>query len=309
MRAAENARIKVINALARGFSPMTSRALANFIRGIHFAFPDTKEEIQALMVLPLRKSFDQLDADYDEYQGKVSDGSAQHMILSNLNEIRSWSVEEFTDDLHYICKDYDLPMRLSDATYNNQFGTIKVSWQSVQNPRMGESVLVHEIGHATVNYFERFHTSGPSGQKYQDTLSCLNSMQRVRHSNREGVWFHLSEDGKTHPHQFPISQYTEEDWSDLVTAMVAPEDAPNMGCFFHSQADNKYSSLKVFRSEQEEQAIEQARAQEGLKPLEHPTDLFRVLHIEKVQKGVLPPACQEALEQRGIETFSRSCEL
>ncbi len=308
---AEGVRKRVIDRFVPLFSKQTSQRLRPFVQRIHFAYPDNKNQFNFLINKNLDSEYNEIQRDFDKYKSNVQNERSKNQILARIQDIGDWSIEDFTGTLRdNVCDDYEIKEfeELQDALYEGQVGVLVISWQSVKNPRMGEGVLAHEIGHAIGNYFENNATSIQSLRRYRDTRLCLASMQPVRSSNEQEVRQYIGNSEEPQEITYQVSQYTEEDWGDLVSGAVMPTDSPNMACFLLDQEDDKYIMLNPFRTEQEERDLEKWRREDDKEgPLKHSPSMFRALHMEFLKNRDLPSSCKQALEAQLMDIFPKNC--
>lgn len=176
-------------------------------------------------------------------------------------------ISGFSDELHYetvdLCEKYT-PQPLNDSFWPFKLGSVKVSWNSIKSKHFGESVLFHELGHAISPFFQDNSLSKESSEAYNNARSCLNT----NHENGDSTL------------------YTEEDWADLVSALLMSEKR-NVGCFLLSQENGKYSDLHLTNENAEDS---------------HASELYRILQIQLYSKGSYPDECRAlVIEQSDTE--------
>ena len=293
------------NHFASRLSPQTLTGLASFLDNIHLELPADRDEMKYLIELNLRRNLSVMQEEQRKYASSDENTKNQWALANQLAFITDWSVEEFSNDAQTICQDYQLKdeqsdekFGLTDHLFNAGTRKIQVSWVSMQNPAIAEGILGHELAHAASAYLRGRYLSSQSYQKYKAARMCLNDLQTTMGHNRVEALHYIDAGETTVSDQVAISQYTEEDWADLISATALPKALPNYVCFWMSQHSNQYTNSEVFRAAEAEE--EDTR---------HAPSLFRLLHIEFAKQGELPGPCLSALENNDIALNLNKCEL
>ena len=266
------------------FSQASSRILSTEIDNISFIPPMSKEDYKKEILSEMEDERDDLLDDIKSF--KKGSGEEYEMAVS-LNMPSSPEDDSYlnekgrlTDNIHELldyCERYT-PKTLKDSYWPFKAASIYISWHSVCSKNFGEHVLYHEIGHAISSFFKGGDLSTKSTDKYYDTRACLNKNHDMEQNSREDLL------------------YTEEDWADLVTSVIAEKDGKNMACFLMSQKDNKYDSNYI-------------QLESPNKKNDHSTHFYRILQMYLFQHDEYPAECENFLATRAEPYPVANCRM
>lgn len=164
-------------------------------------------------------------------------------------------------DLRTICL-VDIPKPGGDKAYTTGGGVI-VNWGSLHDLNTGSAVLSHEFGHLlSRDIKETPMLSDKTTEIYVETMECLQKKHKTY-------------------------QQREEDFADLISAMMEGPEGNNVGCYL----PQKFSNDPIIET----------------KEMNHPQNFYRLLQVETVMRGSLPDACNRYMELAPTKADFNSC--
>jgi hypothetical protein len=244
-------------------------------------YPQTKEQFQQALKKNLqRKLQDQLKwrTEFNSIENSPNKNSIYMMSLSSLRADENSP----TSDIDSLCDDLT-PSIIPDATdyYVNRFivGPVVIS-----DPKNAKGITFHELGHKLWAYFKGSNSCATSQDWFKNARSCLLENHSDLTAPDMQKQKALLESGTT-------TKYEEEDWADMISAKVNPNN--NFACIFaRSLKSDDYKDFSLQNSNDSDV---------------HSSYLFRLLHFTYLSTGQIPEVCNEALSDQGEKANFKNC--
>jgi hypothetical protein len=192
---------------------------------------------------------------------------SDHLTSIALREAQTSLINDF----HRFCSDQEVGVRPVFDAAETTAGFILMSRESAKSRGIGRPVMAHEFGHLISGVFRQGHASEVSKGRFKDARRCLTS----KHAEPARALIHLGSES------FEESQFAEEDWADLIAHVASPENKINPWCLFYKGKREEAALQRLYQGPHEGDT--------------HSTILFRLLHMEQLNKNELPASCTRAL--------------
>ena len=280
------------------FSTNADPLLVPFFDDVTIKYPNTSDRI--------------LESIEKEIESMIKeDEIGDSTIVSDIDSVLYW--KSVDDSFFDVCSHLEDIFKINtesledsstftgDVKYRSN-GEIQVSWQSVKNPEYGEVVLAHELGHHLGNFFENRHTSVTNLRKFQKVQHCLSRNQPETRYNSPEKRKVL---GRSDPVTYPVSQFAQEDFTDLFSFLIHGKTSPNLGCFFIDDRGGyrDHDVFRPYRLDPDDGLIKY----KDLDTIRHSTDFFRMLHLEFLRQDDLPRSCQSFIAEEEIPFYPEDC--
>jgi hypothetical protein len=255
------------------FSKKSQAILNSAIDSIKFKFPKTRDQI----IHSVKSRFEALDKANSEYINKNMKRPVSMYNSEDLLEFYSysrWTAQELFKDLEEAIGKVNL-CPFEDQAYRDYFG-IEVSAASLKGPESGLFVLKHEIGHLLMNALKTSEISEESKAIFGKIGECLDKRYQEEPNYKR-------------------NHYLSEDWADLVSGSTFENESLNGACALLSKTER--DSVTKY----------EVGLNSNTDSDPHSAALFRVLHVEQLMKGKLPPKCEKALDLLSTPPDFSSC--
>lgn len=269
---------EAVNFVKRKISYSMGKTVDAKLAKVQFDLPLAKENFTTYIQNELSKN----SRDYTDDEKMI-------ISMSSLN-LQELSSKNFPfGALEGSCTDLEDNGVLYDYAVTEEMITvpsIKVSWSVLKNMDRLKSVVTHEIGHQLFAMLrgsikkEEAHTK-TSFNNVKEVLKCVSSIHKDAKSEEYTIW---DENGDYH--KVPITQYTNEDFSDQLAALVDRDNKFNMACVFMDEENSDYTNLSLVNENEDDT---------------HSSGFFRVLNIEMIRKNNLPESCS------GLDDGLKNC--
>ncbi len=264
-------------------STHTSAMLAGVFGKAEVFFPRTFAAYKSDFISGLEDDTNQYNASTQFTTSHPGASGAQAALFGVYALIGSdWTPDNYVGQQLNACDDYKLGSL--DDRANQEEAVFWASWISVKNPKLGKSVMAHEMGHIMDKAMTSGNASVESAGKYKALEDCLGSKHLEPAAAAKTAIIQAFDKSLLVTYR----QYNVEDYADQIAAIAEPDT--NLGCCLVSSSDRDDPS--VINSDATDT---------------HSSDLFRALFSEQIRKGDIPNVCKAALAEAGTTRNFRSC--
>ncbi len=270
-----------------------SQALSAFSKRISNETARSAFSSKPIVVPP--KSFEKLQKQFEKYmldevesakeENWPDEDSKRRLGFLGLAQISSESQESYDWDLEELRRKFRAN-GLEDAYFRIDAGAVRLSANVVADPKFGEGVFKHEIGHSLSHSLQNAKKSAHSQDKLKKASSCMQQ--------KHGPFFNK---GTVVTNADPLTYhegcaYHEEDFADYVAGISTPAGGANFGCMLIDQYSNRYEPGSLYKEQDDDT---------------HSPDLYRLLQTEWQINGKIPDSCKKVLDENKIHMQFEDC--
>lgn len=269
---ANHSKEKFLKKVSEYLSKHSMRLVGNDAKDWNLVLPPTKERHVQLLKESLKKTEEHAKEWRKNEQGV--DASADREIFMAMGLLSRWNtVDDMTNlsDADDVCEKH-APQMMSDAAYSASSGFIVGPLVTKFESKL-DGVTYHELGHLLYNRISGADISKKTAAWLGDTQACLIG----NHANDVSVGM----------------KYLSEDFADLVSSQL-DDKSNNKVCIMAHGTGRAQDYTKLSMKNADEDDV-------------HPSDLYRLLHLNFLKHGSLPAVCEQGLKAKGEVANFKNC--